>query len=136
MSIMSLQEYAIHITHAVRTTLNQIRDRVEYFNLFFPNQDENEIFIEYAKEMYDEFVVLNKVIDYMLSYSQSNIQPEDVNLNVTLSEVLASYSALFRSKEIKLETDLSTKIQLKNTNRQFSGIFFRISLIIPSKRLR
>ena len=26
MSIMSLQEYAIHITHAVRTTLNKIRD--------------------------------------------------------------------------------------------------------------
>lgn len=119
MSIMSLQEYAIHITHAVRTTLNKIRDRVEYFNLFFPNQDENEIFIEYATEMYDEFVVLNKVIDYMLSYSQSNIQPEDVNLNVTISEVLASYSALFKSKGIKLETDLATKIQLKNTNRQF-----------------
>lgn len=119
MSIMSLQEYAIHITHAVRTTLNKIRDRVEYFNLFFPNKDENEIFEEYAREMYDEFIVLNKVIDYMLSYSQSNIQPEDIDLNITLSEVLASYSALLISKGIKLESDLSTRIQLKNTNRQF-----------------
>lgn len=39
MSIMSLQQFAINITHAVRTTLNQIRDRVEFFYRYYPNPD-------------------------------------------------------------------------------------------------
>ncbi|MBR3960019.1 MAG: ATP-binding protein [Bacteroidales bacterium] len=119
MSIMSLQEYAIHITHAVRTTLNKIRDRVEYFKNFFPNPDEDDLFLEYAGEMYDEFMILNRVIDYMLSYSQSNLHPEDINLSLTLTEVLAGYSDLLQSSGITLETSLPKRLELKNTNRQF-----------------
>lgn len=119
MSIMSLQEYAIHITHAVRTTLNKIRDRVEYFKNFFPNPSEDDLFLEYAQEMYDEFMVLNRVIDYMLSYSQSNLQPEDINLSLTLTEVLAGYSDLLQSSGITLDTSLPKKLELKNTNRQY-----------------
>ena len=119
MSIMSLQEYAIHITHAVRTTLNKIRDRVEYFKNFFPNPSENDLFLEYAQEMYDEFMVLNRVIDYMLSYSQSNLQPEDINLSLTLTEVFAGYSDLLQSSGITLDTSLPKKMELKNTNRQY-----------------
>ena len=88
MSIMSLQEYAIHITHAVRTTLNKIRERVEYFNLFYPDPTEEDIFKRYAKEMYIEFLNVNKVIDYMLSYSQSNIQPEDIELDETIKVLI------------------------------------------------
>ena len=119
MSIMSLQEYAIHITHAVRTTLNKIRDRVEYFKNFFPDPNEDDLFLEYSKEMYDEFMVLNKVIDYMLSYSQSNLHPEDIDLRVTLTEVLAGYKDLFKSSGITLDLSLPKKLELKNTNRQF-----------------
>lgn len=119
MSIMSLQEYAIHITHAVRTTLNKIRDRVEYFKNFFPDPNEDDLFLEYSKEMYDEFMILNRVIDYMLSYSQSNLHPEDIDLSVTLMEVLAGYKDLFKSSGITLEVSLPKKLELKNTNRQF-----------------
>lgn len=119
MSIMSLQEYAIHITHAVRTTLNKIRDRVEYFKNFFPDPNEDDLFLEYSKEMYDEFMILNRVIDYMLSYSQSNIHPEDIDLSVTLTEVLAGYNDLLKSSGITLELSLPKKLELKNTNLQF-----------------
>ena len=125
MSIMSLQEYAIHITHAVRTTLNKIRDRVEYFKYFFPNPDENDLFIEYAQEMYDEFMILNRVIDYMLSYSQSNLQPEDINLSFTLSEVLSSYNDLVKSLGITFDVSMPKKLELKNTNRQFFRDIFQ-----------
>ncbi len=119
MSIMSLQEYAIHITHAVRTTLNKIRDRVEYFKNFFPNPDEDDLFLEYAQEMYDEFMILNRVIDYMLSYSQSNLHPEDIDLSATLTEVLAGYSDLLKTSGITLDSSLPKKLELKNTNKQF-----------------
>lgn len=119
MSIMSLQEYAIHITHAVRTTLNKIRDRVEYFNLFYPDPTEEDIFKRYAKEMYIEFLNVNKVIDYMLSYSQSNIQPEDIELDETIKEIFIEYKPLFDANGITTEIIIPEKIMLRNTRQQF-----------------
>lgn len=119
MSIMSLQEYAIHITHAVRTTLNKIRDRVEYFNLFFPDPTEENVFKRYAKEMYVEFLNVNKVIDYMLSYSQSNIQPEDIELDKTIREIFVEYTPLFNANGITTDLIIPEKVMLKNTRQQF-----------------
>lgn len=119
MSIMSLQEYAIHITHAVRTTLNKIRDRIEYFNMFFPDPSEEDVFKRYAKEMYTEFYNANKVIDYMLSYSQSNLQPEDIALDEIIREIFLEYKPLFTSNGIISDVIIPEKIMLKNTRRQF-----------------
>lgn len=121
LSIMSMQEYAIHITHAVRTTLNKIRDKVEYFNLFFPDPAEEEIFIKYAQDMYNEFKTLNKVIDYMLSYSQANLLLEEVDFSSAVQEIFASYSSVFAEQGIKTEISTPGKIVLKDTNK----VFFR-----------
>lgn len=121
LSIMSMQEYAIHITHAVRTTLNKIRDKVEYFNLFFPDPAEEDIFIKYAQDMYNEFKTLNKVIDYMLSYSQANLFLEEVDFSLAVQEIFASYSSVFAEQGIKAEISMPGKIVLKDTNK----VFFR-----------
>lgn len=121
LSIMSMQEYAIHITHAVRTTLNKIRDKVEYFNLFFPDSSEEKIFIKYAHGMYDEFKTLNKVIDYMLSYSHANLLLEEVDFSLAVQEIFASYSSVFAERGIKTEISIPSKIVLKDTNK----VFFR-----------
>lgn len=121
LSIMSMQEYAVHITHAVRTTLNKIRDKVEYFNLFFPDPAEDSIFIKYAHDMYDEFKTLNKVIDYMLSYSQANLLLEEVDFSSTVQEIFASYSSIFAEQKISEELSIPGKIILKDTNK----VFFR-----------
>lgn len=121
LSIMSMQEYAIHITHAVRTSLNKIRDMVEYFNLFFPDPAEEELFSKYAHDMYDEFKTLNKVIDYMLSYSQANLLLEEVDFSLAVQEIFASYSSVFAEQGIKAEVSIPGKIVLKDTNK----VFFR-----------
>lgn len=123
LSIMSMQEYAIHITHAVRTTLNKIRDKVEYFNLFFPDSSEEKIFIKYAHGMYDEFKTLNKVIDYMLSYSHANLLLEEVDFSLAVQEIFASYSSVFAERGIKTEISIPSKIVLKDTNKVFLEIF-------------
>lgn len=119
LSIMSMQEYAIHITHAVRTTLNKIRDKVEYFNLFFPDPAEEEIFSKYAHDMYYEFKTLNKVIDYMLSYSQANLLLEEVDFSLVVHEVFASYTSVFSENGISPELQIPEKIILKNTSKLF-----------------
>lgn len=118
MSIMSLQQFAINITHAVRTTLNQIRDRVEFFYQYYPDSEEDELFLLYAKEMFERFKVLNRVINYMLSYSQSNLNPEEVNLKKAFEEIVSDYDDVFSREGIFLQTDFPDKLVL-NTNRQF-----------------
>lgn len=121
MSIMSLQEYAIHITHAVRTTLNKIRDRVEYIKKFFPDDSKERVFKLYAIRMSEEFKSLNKVINYMLSYSQSEIRPEDIDLKETVSEVIDEYYDRFKESNIAIELIMPETVVLRNTNK----IFFR-----------
>lgn len=121
MSIMSLQDYAIHITHAVRTTLNKIRDRVEYIKKFFPDVSKERVFKLYALRMSDEFKSLNKVINYMLSYSQSEIRPEDIDLKETVSEVIDEYQDRFKGSGITVELIMPETVVLRNTNK----IFFR-----------
>ena len=118
MSIMSLQQFAINITHAVRTTLNQIHDRVEFFYRYYPDPEEEDLFILYSKEMYERFKVLNRVINYMLSYSQSNLTPEEVDLKNTFEEILGEYDDVFSREGISLQTDFPDKLVL-NANRQF-----------------
>ena len=118
MSIMSLQQFAINITHAVRTTLNQIRDRVEFFYRYYPNPEEEEWFSLYAKEMFERFKVLNRVINYMLSYSQSNLTPEEVDLKATFEEILNDYDDVFSREGITLQTGFPDELVL-NANRQF-----------------
>ena len=118
MSIMSLQQFAINITHAVRTTLNQIRDRVEFFYRYYPDPEEEELFIRYSKEMYERFKVLNRVINYMLSYSQSNLTPEEVDLKTTFEEILKDYDNVFSREGISLQTYFPEKLVL-NANKQF-----------------
>lgn len=118
LSIMSMQEYSIQITHAIRTTLNQLKGRIEFFRDFYPLPQKEHIFKQYAKEMFDKMKILSKVTDYMLSYSQSNINPEPINMYDTFTDIFSTYDNLFEENSIILQTDFAEKVVL-NTNRQF-----------------
>lgn len=118
LSIMSMHEYSIQITHAIRTTLNQLKGRIEFFYRYYPLPAKEETFKLYAKEMFEKMKVLNRVVDYMLSYSQSNISPEPVNMHETFCDVFATYDDIFKENKIILQTDFVDKLVL-NTNKQF-----------------
>jgi len=118
MSIMSLQEYAIHITHAVRTSLNKIKYNAEFFVEYYPNTEFEEDFKRYAKEIYSEIIKLNNVIDYMLSYSQSNMQVKEIDLDETISEIFRGYDSLLAKENIDAIVDMSNNLRI-TTNRQF-----------------
>ena len=65
LSIMSMQEYAIQVTHAVRTSLARIERMALYFFEFFPNSEDEELFKEYAKDIYEEMNTLNRVVLFL-----------------------------------------------------------------------
>ena len=118
LSIMSLQEYAIHIAHAVRTSLGKIQRKAEFFDKYYPDPEEEEYFKLYAKEIYQEMLVLNQVIDFMLSYSKSGLNFEDLNLNELVSGLFKSYETSLNAENIRSVVEIPDNLRI-NTNRQF-----------------
>ena len=111
LSIMSLQEYAIHIAHAVRTSLGKIQRKAEFFDKYYPDPEEEEYFKLYAKEIYQE-------IDFMLSYSKSGLNFEDLNLNELVSGLFKSYETSLKAENIRSVVEIPDNLRI-NTNRQF-----------------
>lgn len=118
LSIMSLQEYAIHIAHAVRTSLGKIQRKAEFFDKYYPDPEEEEYFKLYAKEIYQEMLILNQVIDFMLSYSKSGLNFEDLNLNELVSGLFKSYETSLKAENIRSIVEIPDNLRI-NTNRQF-----------------
>ena len=118
LSIMSLQEYAIHIAHAVRTSLGKIQRKAEFFDKYYPDPEEEEYFKLYAKEIYQEMLVLNQVIDFILSYSKSGLNFEDLNLNELVSGLFKSYETSLKAENIRSIVEIPDNLRI-NTNRQF-----------------
>lgn len=118
LSIMSLQEYAIHIAHAVRTSLGKIQTKADFFYRFYPDPEEEQYFKLYAKEIYEEMLVLDEVINFMLSYSRSNLNFEDIKIKELVENLFSSYNTVFTTQRIEIITDIADNLQVYS-NRQF-----------------
>lgn len=107
LSLMSLQDYAIHISHAVRTSLGKIIRMAEYFQKNFPNSSLDHLFKAYAHQIYKEMETLTKVIDFMLSYAGSNLELEDFSVKSLVEELLLStYGRLFDDEGVKATVEI------------------------------
>ncbi|MBK6997583.1 MAG: hypothetical protein IPH31_22830 [Lewinellaceae bacterium] len=80
LSLMSLQDYAITVAHAVRTSIGKILRMAEFFKDKFRIQKYEEQFKINATRIYNEMLTLNRVTDFMLSYAGSNLDFQDLNI--------------------------------------------------------
>lgn len=118
LSIMSLQEYAIHIAHAVRTSLGKIQRKAEFFYNYYPDPEEEDFFKLYSKEIFQEMLTLDHVINFMLSYSRSNLNFEELKMKKVIEELFYSYNTIFEEEDIRTETIIPENLVI-NSNRQF-----------------
>jgi signal transduction histidine kinase len=123
LSLMSLQNYAANMSHAVRTSLGKIKDKAEFFKLHYPNSELNEFFKLYAVEIYDEMNVLKKVIDYMLSYAGSNIPFDDFNVKKLIESLFAEYQLRFANENIKSLIEIRDNFIIHANKQFFADIF-------------
>lgn len=124
LSLMSLQEYAIHIAHAVRTKLGAIKQYAEFFKNEFPNTKYEGLFIEYALQMYQEMERLNNVISFMLSYAKSNISIEEFDLKVLISNLfMDTYKTRFNAEGIGVKIHIEGNIIITGNKKFFEDIF-------------
>ena len=123
LSLMSLQDYAIHISHAVRTSLGKVKRMAEFFRDRFPNAKYDSLFKEYASLIFEEMNRLNRVIDFMLSYAGSNIDFEDFSVKELLETLLLqSYQASFDSEGINPIVEISEDFVIHANKKFFEDI--------------
>jgi len=135
LSLMSLQDYAANMSHAVRTSLSKIKDKAEFFRLHYPNNDLNVFFKLYAVEIYDEMNMLNKVIDYMLSYAGSNIPFDDFNVKKLIENLFAEYQLRFTNENIRTLIEIKDNFII-HANRQFFADIFQNLIVNSIKALK
>jgi signal transduction histidine kinase len=124
LSLMSLQQYAIHIAHSVRTSLGKIKRMAEFFKENFPNAQFDDAFKQYSISIYDEMNKLNRVIDFMLSYAESNLRFEDVDLKKMLEELFyKDYAPVFESEKIQATIELNKNITIHANKKILEDIF-------------
>jgi signal transduction histidine kinase len=124
LSLMSLQDYAANMSHAVRTSLGKIKDKAEFFKLHYPNGELEEFFKLYSIEIYEEMTVLNKVIDYMLSYAGSNVPFDDFDVKKLIENLFSEYQFRFKNENIRPILEIRDNFII-NANRQFFADIFQ-----------
>ena len=118
MRIMSRQEDAINITHAVKTSMGKIHRQAGFFNDHFPNIELEEYFELYAKQIYHEMVQLDRATDELFDYSRVNHPFIDVNIKQLIEYLLDSYQERFLEEGIVMEKRIEDNLIL-NCNELF-----------------
>lgn len=121
-SLMSLQDYAINLAHAVRTRVGSILRMAEFFVDNFPNPKYDEYFKGYALQIYNDMQTLNKVTDFMLSYASSNLDFEDLNLKKLINSIFNVYELTFEKEGIQTQIEISGEITLYANKKFFEEI--------------
>jgi signal transduction histidine kinase len=122
LSLMSLQDYATKLAHAVRTSLSKIKDMAEFIKNKFPNQRHEKLFKEYALLIYEEMITLNKVVDFMLGYASSDMNFEDLNIKKVVFDLFNIYKTSFEVEEIKLTLEIKDEVIVYANKKFFEDI--------------
>jgi len=124
LSLMSLQEYAAHISHAVRTSIFKAKGRAAFFKRHYPNPKFNNYYVKYAQQIDDQLTNLVRVIDFMLSYASSEAESEDLNLKGVLNNIFTdSEDVLFKPNNIIAELEIADNCKIQSNKIFFQDIF-------------
>jgi len=124
LSLMSLQEYAANLSHAVRTSLGKIKRLAEFFKTEFPNQKYESLFLTYSSRIYDEINTLGKVVDFMLSYAKAAIDIEEFSVKNVIENLFDKiYSHVFEIEGIRSQIEIRDDIKLSGNKKFFEDVF-------------
>ena len=124
LSLMSLQEYAAHLSHAVRTSLGKIIRLAEFFQENYPNPKYEKHFQNYSQKIYKEVTSLKKVIDFMLSYAASDLSEiEEFDIKIVTQSLFDDiYKHIFDAEHIELIVEIRDNFILNGNKRFFEDI--------------
>lgn len=122
-SLMSLQDYAAHVAHAVRTSLGKIKRKAEFFKNRYPDPKFENYFKQYAIDIYSEMGRLNKAVDFMLSYAGADIEFEDIDFKDLVTNLFNEYSYRFVQDDVVAQIDIEKSCFINCNRKFFEDIF-------------
>ncbi len=123
-SIVSMQEYASLVAHAVRTSIAKVKHLGEFLKLNFPNPQFDDFFKLYATQIYDEMNTLISVTDFMLSYASVDENFEEFNVKSLVRDLLENqYQSVFNSEGIKIDIEINDDFIIETNKKTFQDIF-------------
>lgn len=123
-SLMSLQEYAGEIAHMVRTSIAKISRFAQFFYEEFPNPKYNNLYGKYAKSIFEEMNSLSRALDFMLSYTKTNIGFEKMNIQQMLDDLIyIAYIEELEKNNIEVQIDIDQGIEVFHNRKFFEDIF-------------
>lgn len=119
LSLMSLQDFANDLAHGIRFAITPVKHAAEFFKDNYPNSKFEHLFTKYARDMFGQTEKISSLVDFMLSYAQSDIQETTFSVKNLLEDVLrGAYEILFETEKISVQIDISTNLELTG-NRKF-----------------
>lgn len=119
LSLMSLQDFANDLAHGIRFAITPIKHASEFFINNYPNEKYEQLFIKYAHNMFEQTEKISYLVDFMLSYTEVDIEDTTFSIKALLDDVLkGAYEITFGKENINIEIDISTNIELTG-NRKF-----------------
>ena len=132
-SLMSIQEYAHEMADIIRNSLGAIKRRAQYFVNYFLSPSKER---QYAEQMYNELNKLSKAVDFMQSYTKSNLKKEWINLKELIENLFNEiYSEILEEEHIKTIIEIDNSLTL-NHNRKFLEDIFLCLITNSIKALK
>lgn len=123
-SLISMQEYASMIAHAVRTSIAKVKHLAEFIKDNYPNPQFDKYYTMYSTSIYKEMNTLISVTDFMLSFASIDDSFEEFNISELITDLLKNqYEGLLRTENIVLQIDIKDNFVLETNKQAFQDIF-------------
>ena len=124
LSLLSLQDYAAELSHMVKTTIGNIKSMAEFFKTDFPNPAYDDLFLDYAKDIYREMEKLSVGVKFMLSYASSGSDFETFEVFSLIKNLFNSvYRERLEQQGIKTILEYSQELTVTNNRKFIEDIF-------------
>jgi signal transduction histidine kinase len=122
-SLVSVQTFAGMLSHIVRTLIMKIKDRVEFLHKRIPDPKYNDLYKEYALDIFNEMNSLDKSVNFLLRYSKESDSLEDIDVILVIEHLINDiYINKLREKNIKTEILYATKIIIRYNRKALEDI--------------
>lgn len=119
LGIISLRAFSIDIAHSVRTAISKIKSDARFFMEHYPNPLLEDKFLQYAREMHEVMTTLSRIVDYELSFSQSNVEFEKLHLAKFIRNEFVRWQENLKANHVEIDLRNMDEDVILNTNRQF-----------------
>ncbi len=124
LSLMSLQNYSLEISHMVSIVIGKIKRNAEYIRDNIEKTDKISNNIRFASNIFIEMEKLDKGVKFLLSYANSNKEAEEIDIKSMIEKLFYEhYKDIFQNEGITPIVDIRDTFVFIHNYKFFEDIF-------------